>query len=271
MFADIGAYDELERNFSPIILEIMTMWRFFWFSPLQGEGTDPRPFHKVKSKWDKKITRVYDILIKLAQSKKYNDDMEFECLKVIFIEAKNEKPDIGSVRDWIQNYLCVYLTDYEVTELVSYVKLLRPAFVLSEFDALEEVSRKRPLHINRVNADFGRDQWCYDASKVMLNDRKDLFIHRRRLSSAIARRKHSNNFSLFDKEEADASVTHKLPPPRISKLLGVFVKSSSQKEVSRNEPKHVAVHPLRNSVGAIHYSSDRDGTVDRMSSVDSEY
>jgi hypothetical protein len=239
------------------------MLRSFWlafFQPKVGHEAT----HPIKHKWDKKITRLYDILMKLAKSKKIDDDMEFELLKVMFIESRNERPDVIAVRDWIQNYLAVFLTDYEVKELVNYTKLLRPSFVFSEIDALEETARKRPLHINPL--EIGRDQWCYEASKVMLNTRKDLFIHRRRLSTAIARRQHSLQLSIFDKD--DEVVSKRKPPRRVERMVGMFVKSESVKE--KSSVKAIQVQPLRHSIDFIQCTPDRDATVEQVHSLDSE-
>ena len=205
--------------------------------------------YATKSKWDKSITEIYDTLIKLSSGNLFGEDMEFECLKVIFVETRNEKPDISLIQDWIYHYLDVNLTEGLVAGLVNYVRLMRPEFVLSEADALDDIAKRRPLRVSVASGIAGRDKWCYDASKLMLTDRKNRFIRRRKLSTEFIRRLHSGSWNPFGGNGHDMD---KKPPRRIQQLLGVFEKSKSAGGM-KVTPIEVTRH--RRSVGGASPSS----------------
>lgn len=211
---------------------------------------------KIKHKWDARVTRVYDALIKLAHSNIYDEAMEFECLKIVFIEAGNEKPDVSLLRQWIEERLLVRINETEVLEIVNYVKLLRPHCVLSEYDSLHEVAKKRPLHVNPGSGVTGRDEWCFHASKVLLSGRKDNFIRRRKLSTALVRRTHSIHHRLFDDDDDDDNDPNKKRsiPEHARRLLGIVHKSSSSRNFVKVRPAQE--QPLRHSVDAIHYTGE---------------
>jgi hypothetical protein len=104
---------------------------------------------------------LYDLLmiLKLIIGREcyYAHDM----LLVIFVECRNEVPDLNLIIEWVKTRLWLVLSPQDAEMLVKYITLFRPlpSEVISEFDAFQRANQQDPLLFSCQDV-LCKEEWC---------------------------------------------------------------------------------------------------------------
>mmetsp|Transcript_12498 Transcript_12498/g.18880 ORF Transcript_12498/g.18880 Transcript_12498/m.18880 type:complete len:254 (-) Transcript_12498:244-1005(-) len=136
--------------------------------------------------------QLFELLTLLAPVFAVDGQIETDFLKILFVESRNDDPDLECIVQWANTRLNFTLEFYFADMLVRYVRLYRSCGEnVSEYDAFERARRQRPLHIPTKN----KKAWSMRLHRLIAQAKKNVFIERRRQSISLAGKLHSFSFS----------------------------------------------------------------------------
>mmetsp|Transcript_12249 Transcript_12249/g.18555 ORF Transcript_12249/g.18555 Transcript_12249/m.18555 type:complete len:268 (+) Transcript_12249:101-904(+) len=155
--------------------------------------------------------QLYELLQLLSPLFTIHTQLEDDFLKILFIESRNDKPDVHSIINWSITRLNFYMEYYYADMLVRYVRLFRPdnEEIIDEYDAYERARRQRPLHIPTNN----KKVWSIRVQRLIGRAKRNSFIEQRQRSSYRSAKQHSFSLSrgLLDNFKPKSNTSRVLP------------------------------------------------------------
>jgi hypothetical protein len=172
-----------------------------------------------KQQYDIDSKSLYDLLMLLRVAMdRVDGSHSHNLLSLLFVESKNEFPDLRVIFKWIKTRLrfIIHLKDAEI--LVKYVSLFRPltSETLSEYEAFQIVDQQDPLLLYSRDL-IGKEEWC---------EKTDIFIFERKRKidrdrSRIVERKTSCTVGDGRLSELVRSASTRLLSPKVVPVTGI--------------------------------------------------
>jgi hypothetical protein len=129
------------------------------------------------------VSKLYDQLQLLRKGiEVVGEDMIHDFLLMLFVECRNDTPDVSKVVSWMKSRLRIIIHPKDAEMLLKFMKLFRPlpSEEISEYDSFLCMEERDPLLLSSSHSHnvMSKEQWCEETVQFILRKQNEIYLSR---------------------------------------------------------------------------------------------